>query len=115
MDIRSERFVLNAAGGPLIPRLMVMVGSMRLPFRVPLFAVVMVVVVAALVTRVRRGVDVGDDELGAVLGRLAVVPAAVLAAGCLVQLLPRLPVVAVQAAPRLRGRRVKRGDRVAVG
>lgn len=95
---------------------MVMVGAMgRVPVGVAGLAVVVVVVVAALVAR-RRGVHVGHHQLGAVLGRLAVVRAAVrvLGAGRLVQLLPRLPVVAVEAAARLRRGRVQRAHRVAV-
>lgn len=97
-----------------------MVGAVRgvrgVPVGVARLAVVVVVVVAALVAR--RGVHVGHHELGAVLGRLPVerrgAARRVLGAGRLVQLLPRLPVVAVEAAARLRRRRVQRAHGVAV-
>lgn len=94
---------------------MIMVGSMRLPVRVPLVAVVVVMMMAAFVARVRRGVHVGHDQLRAVLGRFPVVPpVAVLGASGLVKLLPRLPVVAVQSAAGLRRGGVEGGDGVAV-
>lgn len=72
----------------------------RVPVRVAGFAVVVMVVVAALVARVWCGVHVGDHQLGAVLGGLAIVrpTGAVLGPGSLVELFPSLAVVPVEAA-----------------
>lgn len=86
------------------------------PVSVPRLAVVVVMVMPPLVSAVVRRVSLGDDELRAVLGSLALVAAMSWPRSRrLVKLLPRLSVVAVQATSRLRRGRIERGHGVAVG
>lgn len=75
-----------------------MLGPMRrMPVGMPRLAVVVVVVMPSLVPR--GGVDVRYDQLRAILRRFTVPPP--LRARSLVEFLPRLPVVPVQAGAGL--------------
>lgn len=99
----------------LIPRFMIVVGTVRrVPVRMSWFAMVMVVM-SPLVSGVGGGVYIGHHQLRTVFGRLPFMPSmAVFRPGCFVQLFPRLPIVSVQAATRLWWWRVQGGHRIAV-